>query len=569
MQDEPEGSADAPISMEPKPGMRQELMIVPGEPCFLKFSLPLPGVMAFRVDLPTQIGSVAVDLSTSSITPQKTLTGEQIASETGRLHVRYTLPAISYRLKIVGTARPGRRAPVRITLVIDEMKYMAPPLSLDAGKTEVILDPDSRTAFRQFVLDRYSLVKFSLSNVPALGRYEREISINVRTASGVSALEVEASDPSEKNKYAGYILKPGQYFVEVDGSYNGWPSPTLQEPVRSARIGLHIDKVVPYELPPSMVALSAWLEQTGLDELIEFNELTDFRNESRNLPGASARQFPLVANVAAARMRQRLCTISPERCEEFSSSEEMEAPSARETGKFAWPAGSIEDDRPALAVTLEVKKSRNILRATERAFFKRHGVTLWDRLLQKISNLEGASARRIVVNAPVACSASLVYMDTDNQARRHGMECMSGSAHAPLAITATVNPATNEKLPAKVRGLGDAVRPFLTKFLDDKNARFDFLTLEPEYVEVIIRGLRGRVINGGRDWEKLQLTLSITGKPQRTLRASLDGQLASGIGNYPGDSQFTRDMDVQFKGNVTEYSKKLVTALRAFLEENP
>jgi hypothetical protein len=114
--------------------------------------------------------------------------------------------------------------------------------------------------------------------------------------------------------------------------------------------------------------------------------------------------------------------------------------------------------------------------------------------------------------------------------------------------------------------LAEITPKFLQKFFVGTDAYFDFLTTEDEHVEVIVRGLRGYVVRGGRDWEKLQLTFSLTrtaSGSSPTLRVTADGHLSSGIGSYPSDTQFENRSIAT--GGLTEISKRVANELRNFV----
>jgi len=558
---EPSGEENAPLHLEIKNG-KQEINMSSATTCFLHFSLRLPTSVTLKVSA-SDDPPVDMTVTASSTEPKLAMQGTPARSSPNRMEVDYTLPRADYLLKLAAT-RPGK-----VTLVIENVAPQAPVIDLAVSGTELMLDPISRSAFRKFYINRRSVVTFSLSNVPDMGKFVRAMSVNVLDIDGNPALETDSNEYDDVRKFATYILAPGAYFVVADGTYNGWPSPLLQEPILSRRIGLHVDALSPYVAPASMDALSHWLHATGLDGLIQFNELVDFRNARRNVPDAYRRLFSLAADVAYRRTQKRTCAQSASDCEvDDDFLHRPDAKSFVDGADLAWPAGSILEDRPALLVKFSVKKDRNFVRATEAAFEKEHGVSLWHRLLQKIGHLETVSAKRIVVLAPVWCDGSLVYLDGDS-AYRHGPICLSGSSAVPLSLDTSVNSSVSATLSGKRRNLSDSLPVFLKQFFNNNDVRYDYLAQDPDYVEVIIRGLRGQIISGGKDWEKFLLTVSITGADPRMLRATVDGQLASGIGTYPADTQFTRDMDTQFKGNVNEYSKKLIVGLRKFLERSP
>lgn len=82
-----------------------------------------------------------------------------------------------------------------------------------------------------------------------------------------------------------------------------------------------------------------------------------------------------------------------------------------------------------------------------------------------------------------------------------------------------------------------------------------------------MRGLKGQVIHGGTQWERLQIAVFITDSESQglMLRTNVDGRLASGLGAYPADSQFTRDMEPQYSEALSEFTKQITVSLRNYL----
>ncbi len=118
-----------------------------------------------------------------------------------------------------------------------------------------------------------------------------------------------------------------------------------------------------------------------------------------------------------------------------------------------------------------------------------------------------------------------------------------------------------------VINLAAIVRPFLHKRLSNTGARIEPLQESPTYVEDIVRGLRGYVIAGGQQWEKLQISFTLTGdKPQQVVVA-VDGLLANSIGGYPPDSQFTKNMEPAFSKALSDFARALATELGHFMTQ--
>jgi hypothetical protein len=107
------------------------------------------------------------------------------------------------------------------------------------------------------------------------------------------------------------------------------------------------------------------------------------------------------------------------------------------------------------------------------------------------------------------------------------------------------------------------VDAFLPERFTIGEPRFEYLEKSGAYVEVLVKGLRGEVIDGGGFWERIQLSFFVTGSEEtRRLRVFVDGRLASGLGGYPPDTQFTMDMEPDHAESLDVFARALVVALR-------
>ena len=210
---------------------------------------------------------------------------------------------------------------------------------------------------------------------------------------------------------------------------------------------------------------------------------------------------------------------------------------------------------------MRAKLSRDDLNIIEKQFMETAGLPLWQRVLQKISLTENILTKDIVIDMPVWCSGGLIYEFEPGSVGRTGLECLMASSkiEMPNILTSRLGRAEEKTLNFREIDLSKEVKAFLPNFILDPNAHFDYQETTSSYVEVLVRGIRGQVINGGRDWEKLQIVfhLNSLGRASSTMRVFVDGQIASGIGAYPPDAQFTRSMEPTHSENLTQYAKKL------------
>jgi hypothetical protein len=550
-----------------EPGESLSLAPRYGAACFVSFNVNHPSKIEIELSGTSSSPPQNIQLQTSNTSPHVTIpTTQTVSASTYRpvFRISYTLSPASYILKLGNdsTYTPQRHLKpigiytIRVANVMDTTESL--PL-LSGSSTIVHLDAISRSVTHKITIERRSLVSFSVIGAPKPGRWESPLDINIRTTDQRIISPVESSSSEDEHRRASFVLSPDVYFLEVEAPSNSWPSPALEEPLRSANLTLHIDEMINQNLPNSMKALESWLTDIGLDKILEITEFADLHNTQRGLPRANKRLATFAAQVAQIRAGSGEATF--EQQADDSLAEQIGA-----GGKIAWPSGLKEVEQPSLVISFQPKQNRHDFSASESVFWKQHNIGLWDRIFQKISAVEGISARRIVAYIPIWCSAQLVYLDnTDHFADRHGWECMSASTSIPLGITANAGSSGVSKISSSPRSLGDTLPNFLPLFMSSGGVNLEFLTAEPDFVEVLVRGVRGQVIRGGRDWERLQLTIAVTGggnNHQLILRVTVDGRIASGLGGYPQDSQFTRDMEPQYSMNLTEYAKRLASALR-------
>jgi hypothetical protein len=91
------------------------------------------------------------------------------------------------------------------------------------------------------------------------------------------------------------------------------------------------------------------------------------------------------------------------------------------------------------------------------------------------------------------------------------------------------------------------------------------LTSLSDSVEYIVRGLRGYVVRGNNQWEKLQVTFTLTRNGE--VAVSVDGWLASGF-QYPSDTQFTTSMETTFPDDLHMFTEKLAGDFHNYLIQN-
>jgi hypothetical protein len=174
----------------------------------------------------------------------------------------------------------------------------------------------------------------------------------------------------------------------------------------------------------------------------------------------------------------------------------------------------------------------------------------------------------MVIEVPVYCAGSIAAEIEPGIFRRIGGECMSASAgiDLPTDFHPFTTVAQNQDVPVSPRDFPTAVSRYMLATFTGRDVHCTYLTIEDSYVQSIIRGLRGRVIQGGRYWERVQISFArLQSKDKEHIRVLADGMLATGVGEYPPDSQFTRAMEPEYSAALTEYTAQIANGFRDFL----
>jgi hypothetical protein len=167
------------------------------------------------------------------------------------------------------------------------------------------------------------------------------------------------------------------------------------------------------------------------------------------------------------------------------------------------------------------------------------------------------------MHVPVFCTGSVVYWH-NGSAEREGWECLSGGASILLASLPDLASSAQSSLAIDIPKIGELIVSIIEKSYTTKGATVEFLERGGSFVEAIIRGLRGEVILGGKDWERVQVSIFALQGEKGTiqLRTLVDGRIASGLGSYPPDSSFTTDMEPRYSGALTEYARRLLDRIQ-------
>jgi hypothetical protein len=550
-------SAVNALRFDAKKGSSLEMHLGDGTDCYVSVDVDLPTRIAFSL---TPVGAGGVNgpweirltrrvmssddpvvLDTRVFAGSETQTFDLIS---GDYYFALRRPGAAPPSAAPRGARPAKAPVARPLAPATHRLVVASREQLPLPSLEPIAD-----AARTVQLDRYSVsavlgfnpgrrveldLVLDMSQWPADRRDKLQIGLADMRGHAYRA-EYARATPQGMRLYH-YILTGQAYRLTVDKRQNQWPLEPLSDAEAAAALIVRVGAIRPNEVPPALANLAQWLSEFKLSDRFEVLELYDREKDAATAPDE---------------LRSRYDEV-------FKYVEEARSPGPRT--KDVWEGGG----KPRLLVRLRANGSREEISDIEEKFWKQGGISLWDRVLRKISMQTNIPGRQIVIDMPVYCSASLVFEGLPGRASRLGTECLMGSASVDLlqlgagklGLPGTGKVATDIVLP-------DAVEKFLPTFLPQPGS-VEYLTKTAGYVELVVRGLRGHVIKGGSEWEKIQIMIVRSGSGE--VRFITDGMLASGAGSYPPDTQFIKSIEAFNAEALSSYAKTLATAFRDYVK---
>lgn len=184
----------------------------------------------------------------------------------------------------------------------------------------------------------------------------------------------------------------------------------------------------------------------------------------------------------------------------------------------------------------------------------------------KISSSLRRPLRQIVMHIPVYCSVGTIQW-YNGRIWKSRDQCLHKQDASLLLVDLNLPDLANSAQSSIATGIpkiGELIATFIENAYTTKGATVEFLERDGSFVDAIIRGLRGEVLRGGKDWERVQVSVVALQETNNVirLRALIDGRIASGLGSYPPDSSFTTDMEPRYSGAMTEYARRLLDSIQ-------
>ena len=213
-----------------------------------------------------------------------------------------------------------------------------------------------------------------------------------------------------------------------------------------------------------------------------------------------------------------------------------------------------------------------LLDALESEFYKTHHMSLWSRLFRKITLYTGVPSKNIFGLVPVWCNGPLLYEARPGNVIRDGFGCASTSVarDVPAGLATQLGSAVS----GTAEGIRETFSTIVGRYLDEKmeaiGGTLQYLYRDDFYVEAIVRGVRGWVIKGSNQWEKVHVSFALLGTGDAAeVRIFLDGMLASGFGNMiPPDSKFTYSMEPKYASDITALAQGTLDDFMHYLRQD-
>lgn len=204
-------------------------------------------------------------------------------------------------------------------------------------------------------------------------------------------------------------------------------------------------------------------------------------------------------------------------------------------------------------------------------FYASKNVSLNERLLFKLSHLLDERIEAVRIHMQTYCIDWDLQSVQGEVRKVDGMSCKMVGERTLITKTLTAeaaNAIANSSLTrvSEISFNGARIAEFFDRHFGPKNVAIKKVAIEDQYVEVILSGLRGEVIEGTKYWERLQSSVLVADRGDYfELRLLLDGQFAAGL-NPPPITAFS-DMEPVYSKSLQVYAGQLLASLKEYLLE--
>ncbi|WP_315783913.1 MULTISPECIES: hypothetical protein [unclassified Bradyrhizobium] len=223
------------------------------------------------------------------------------------------------------------------------------------------------------------------------------------------------------------------------------------------------------------------------------------------------------------------------------------------------------NNKPQLKVGFLIHETNDEWEPISEALNDQLGMDYRTALVGKISMFSGVPRRHIVLGFSGDC---WWHVYSEGSVRPETSICKSRSTPITLSkedeerignVPALVKP-TEIELDRAIIG---SIQRTLGSYLSGRGGSVTLVEQDSDYLEMVSRGMRGVVILGSSEWERLQITITLSNAAAgRRLRIQVDGSLGSGINPPSTDQGYDRDMEPKYSRPLEDFARQLATLIR-------
>jgi hypothetical protein len=336
-----------------------------------------------------------------------------------------------------------------------------------------------------------------------------------------------------------YNVQPGNYILHVAGNGGG------NEPLH---YDISINEAILPPIPEQAKAMRTWITENGLGDILMLSGYYQFDELSYHQDFKS------------------LFNYSPPKQTKHAFSAIMGVLDSHDP-RYKRVEFTNRNRRPHIYVEFETRQGYYTFGAFQKNFEDQYRQRLKDKLVSVVAGFAHTSR----LNVMVAIAGNLWgqwYISTTEGTGLDGMWKFDlTSAAASIAVPSSFVPIEKEFVAGTPEKHTESLSRFLNTYYSAKGGKVTVLENTARYLELIVRGLKGEVVKGGAQWERLSLAISVssTGSDREEVRTITEGFLASGFG-YPPDDSFTQSMEPAHTRDLHEYTKALLSRIVEFIK---
>jgi hypothetical protein len=332
-----------------------------------------------------------------------------------------------------------------------------------------------------------------------------------------------------------YVVSPGHYIIRVYS--NGW---SITQTI-SFTISVTTTKLS--ESPAPGKAIEGWIRENGLGDILTLRGYYAF--ESLSTGQHLGTLFPYSPPEKTAQALSTIINL-------------IKSGDSHKNGiQFMQLAR-----HPHILLEFQSPEDRSSFFRFRQSFHDIYGYALDDKLINVAAGFAYTSRLNFALLIQGSCWDSTHIAAAQGEGFNGGGQCDHASAATVLPVPASIVALEKTSLPGLSAKHMDKIDEFLKSYFSAKNGAVTVLESTPRYIELLVRNLKGEIIHGGNQWERLSLAVSVTPLDQNNeeVRAIADGFLASGF-SYPPDESFTQSMEPAHSRDLQDYTRAMISQI--------